>query len=171
MVPRRSHEGQHHTDPAQIKCWRLRCCLQRVPGEGSCPSSPFAGPDPTLLRFSLAFECGCGLPEEPALLCSGNVPPPSWGCRGGKQELKPWWFNPCLSSPGSSIRLPAQAKVGSVLPPSQCQAGIAAPLEQQRIQGIWAAQNCHPGDPPTLCLPLLGLEGSSSPLAPALLTW
>lgn len=114
VVPRRSQEGQHHTDPALIKCWRLRCCLQQAPGKGL---------NPTLWRFSLAFECGCGLPEEPVLLCSGKVPPPSWGCRGRKQELKPWWFNPRLSFPGSSIRLPAQAKLGSILPsPSARQA-------------------------------------------------
>lgn len=37
---------------------------------------------PTLLRFLLTFKCGCGLPEEPVLLCSGKVLPPSWGCRG-----------------------------------------------------------------------------------------
>lgn len=37
---------------------------------------------PTLLCFLLAFKCGCGLPEEPVLVCGGKVLPPSWGCRG-----------------------------------------------------------------------------------------
>lgn len=37
---------------------------------------------PTLFCFLLAFKCGCGLPEEPVLVCGGKVLPPSWGCRG-----------------------------------------------------------------------------------------
>lgn len=80
LVPKRSREGSTTLSLPKSSA-----------GDPDAASSDLHSqvPAPTLLRFSLSFERGCGLPEDPVLLCGGKAPPHSWGCREGKQELKP----------------------------------------------------------------------------------
>lgn len=101
------------------------------------------GMAPTLLHFSLAFKCGRGLPDEPAL-CSGKTPPPSWCCRDRKRELKPRGFSPHLGFPDLSIHL-GLARGRSILPLPSAKRAAWLPW-RSRGAGVHtiATQGSHP---------------------------
>lgn len=84
VVSKRSWEGSTMLSLLRLSAGDPGAAHSDLQGRAGALPHHSHGLAPTLLRFSLAFERGCGLPEEPVLLCGGKVPPSSWGCRGRK---------------------------------------------------------------------------------------
>lgn len=98
VVPRRSREGSTTLSLHRSSAGGPGAAHSDLHTRAAVLPHHSQGLAPTLLCFSLALERGCELPQEPALLCGGKAPPPGWGCRGRKQELKPWvWVLTSLS--------------------------------------------------------------------------
>jgi len=119
MVPRRSQEGSTALSPLRPSTGDPGAARGDLRGRAAALPHHPQGLAPTFLCFSLAFESGCGLPEEPALLCGRNAPPLSWGCRDRTQELKPCGFCPHHGFPDPSIHLPMRGSPGEAQAPGE----------------------------------------------------
>lgn len=148
VVRRRSQEGSTTLSLLRSSAGDPGAARSDLQGRAAALPHHSQGLAPTLLCFSLAFECGCELPEEPALLCSGKAPPPSWGCRGRKQKLKLWGFSSCLGIPDLSICLLVWARGGSIFPPPSARQAVLLPWRSRgsRERGCAriATQGTHP---------------------------